>query len=481
MNQKSKSLNINIILTAIKTIVSLMFPIITFPYITRVLSPAGIGEYNYANSLVSYFTLIASLGISTYAIREGSKIRNKKVEFSIFANEVFSLNIICTVIAYIMLFVCVLLIDEFKAHQLAILICSISIIFKTIGVDWVFSIYEDYLYITIRSLGFQVISVICLFLFVRTEEDVYKYIFINIVSSIGSNIFNYFYAKKYFKIKLTFNMNLVKHILPSVLIFSTTLATMIYINSDTTMLGWICGTEEVGYYTVSCKMYNIIKSTLNAIVPVFMARLSFQLQNDKVQYKKTIRYAYNLITMITIPLAIGSLLYGKTIILLLSGEEYLKAVDGMKILFFSMFFATLGNLLSSGGLILARKEKVTLFATASGAIINIILNLIMIPNFGCTGASVTTLITEIIIFGILFFKFNTIINVNLGIYHIIKCLIASCVFIPIRFLCFFIKANIWIEASSIVICAIFYFIILCIIKDELAISALNSMKNKIFK
>lgn len=468
---KEKSLNINIILTVIKTVVSLLFPLVTFPYVTRVLSPSGIGEYNYSNSIITYFTLIAGLGISTYAIREGAKIREDKKKFNIFANEMFSLNIISTVASYLILFACFALFREFQNHKVSLLIFSTLILFKTIGVEWIFSIYEDYFYITIRSLAFQVLSVICLFLFVKTKEDIYPYIAINVLSNVGANVFNLVYSQKYFRIKPIFSKKILKHMIPVLIIFSTTLSTMIYVNSDTTMLGWLCGTEQVGYYAVAGKMYNIIKSTLNAIVPVFMARLSFQFANDRKVYKDTFSYAFNLLTIITIPLAVGSLFYSDTIIMLLSGSEYLQASSGMKLLFVSLIFASLGNLYSSGGILQAGKEKWMLISTGVGAGINISANFYFIPLIGCTGAALTTLITEIIVFLILFTCYQKYVGCSVGIKHLLKCFVGT---IPFGFI-YKIGLQIWpnsivIQLLQIFVSGILYIVILFWLKDEIVIA-----------
>ncbi len=476
----AKSLNKNLVLTSVKTVASMVFPLITFPYVTRVLSASGIGEYNYANSLISYFTLIASLGIGTYAIREGARIRDDKQKMSDFASEMLSLNLFFTIITYLALGLCFLLFDEFRSYGIAISIFSISIIFKVIGVDWVFSIYEDYWYITVRSLAFQVLSVICLFVFVRSESDVYWYIAINVLSSVGSNVFNFFYARKYINFHLSFNRSIFGHLKAVVVIFSTTLATMIYVNADQTMLGWMRGTTEVGYYAVACKMYNVLKSIFNALVPVFMARLSYNFVVCKQEFDKIFRHAYNLLILFTIPLAVGSLFFSRDIILVLSGEEYLSAETGMKLLFFSMIFATLGNLFSSGGLLPAGKEKLMLRATMMGAVINVILNALLIPFLGCSGATFATLITETTIFFVLFVSFKKYVSTKIGIGHTAKCIASTVPFVIISALRNYLEVTSeWIGIGLICICAILYFSMLLILRDELVVQLVKTSLRKL--
>ncbi len=464
----AKSLNKNLVLTMIKTIASVLFPLITFPYATRTLSASGVGEYNFAHSLVSYFSLIASLGIGTYAIREGAKRREDREDISAFASEMLTLNLVFTVVAYIALVVCFALFQEFRAHSIAIGIFSTSIIFTVLGVDWLFSIYEDYWYITVRSLVFQIISVIALFLFVRSEKDVYWYIAINVIANVGSNIFNFFYAKKYVTFKLVLNKKIFDHLKSVFIIFSTTLATMIYVNADQTMLGWMRGTTEVGYYAVASKLYSILKSVLNSLVPVFMARLSYNFAYNKDEYNKLFRYANNLLIMFTVPIAIGSLFFSQDIILVLSGDKYLAAEAGMKLLMLSMMFATLGNLFSSGGLLPAKKEKIMFGATMTGAVINVVANSMLIPYWGCTGAAFATLVTEMTIFGVLFISFIRFVKTPLGIEHLIKCMVSASSFLLVNLSRNFLRfESEWAGLGCIVICIILYFALLLILKDEI--------------
>ena len=465
---KEKALNVNLFLNSIRIGLSILFPLITFPYVTRILSPSQVGEYDYANSLINYFILIAGLGISTYAIRSGSSLREKKEEFEEFASEVFSVNVLSTIISYLMLCLCFILFSTFREFRISIILFSVSILFRTIGVEWVFGIYENYRYITIRGILFQILSLLLLFTLVKDEHDLYVYISITVLANVGSNICNFFYARRYCRLKIIINKKILKHIKPIMLIFSTTLATTVYINSDTTMLGLLCGNEQVGYYAVACKIYNCIKSLLNGLVPVFMARLSYQYKEHREQYNATFRYAFNLLTCITVPLAVGALLYSQDIILLLSRAEYLPAESAMKILFVSLIFATWGNLYSSGGLLQAEKESMMLIATTLGALINIGINYFLIPVLGCTGAAAATLATEVSVFLCLFYFFRKNVGTRVGCKHVLKCLLATIPFVIVKGGFAVIGwTGLPFQLTGIAICVILYFAGLVVLKDEL--------------
>lgn len=157
-----KSLGVNAFLNGFRNILNMIVPLFTLPYITRILGAVNLGKYNFANSIVSYFILIAGLGISTYAIREGAKYRTDEYKMSVFASEIFSINIISMLLAYILLFVTVISVSVVNKYYKIIFIISLSICFTTIGCDWIFSIYEEYLYITIRGIIVQLVYVILL-------------------------------------------------------------------------------------------------------------------------------------------------------------------------------------------------------------------------------------------------------------------------------------------------------------------------------
>lgn len=152
----------NAFLNGLRSVLNLLFPLITFPYVSRVLSVSGIGIYNFSNTYISYFILIAGLGIATYAIREGAKYRNDRRKIEEFSSQIFSINMIATVIAYVLLFASLLIFKNLSNYVSCILIFSLQILFTTLGTEWIYTIYEDYAYITVRSIFFKVISIFLL-------------------------------------------------------------------------------------------------------------------------------------------------------------------------------------------------------------------------------------------------------------------------------------------------------------------------------
>jgi O-antigen/teichoic acid export membrane protein len=186
---KKKSLGVNAFLNGLRSVLNLFFPLITFPYVSRVLSVSGIGIYNFSNTYVSYFILIAGLGIATYAVREGAKYRENKDKIDEFVSQIFSLNMIATIIAYLLLFASLIIFKNLHNYVSCILIFSLQILFTTLGTEWIYTIYEDYTYITVRSIIFKIISIILLFLLVKKPEDYLNYAAITVFFGRGIKFF----------------------------------------------------------------------------------------------------------------------------------------------------------------------------------------------------------------------------------------------------------------------------------------------------
>ncbi len=216
---KEKSLKTNMVLNGIKGLMSIVFPLISFPYISKVLGVDNLGRYNFANSIISYFILMAGLGVSTYAIREGSKLRDDVDKFNVFANEIFTISVLSTAASYLLLFICMILVPKFHEYTSLLVILSLQVGFRTIGIEWIYSIFEDYAYITVRSILFQFISLLLMFVMIRTPNDVNAYAMITVISSVGANLLNYIHARKTCKVEITTKVQWKKHIKPIMVLF----------------------------------------------------------------------------------------------------------------------------------------------------------------------------------------------------------------------------------------------------------------------
>lgn len=399
-----KSISQNAILNIFTTLLRVVFPLITFPYVSRVLQVENLGKVNYAISIISYYALFAALGISTYAVREGSRNRDNRAQTEQFASQIFSINILSTIGSYVALALSLIYVSKFRDYTLLLIIESTTILFTTLGVDWINIIYEDYTYIAIRSFIVQIISLVSLFLFVHRASDYYIYAIITVANQGIISILNIIHVRKYCKIRFTLKMNIWEHIKPIMVLFSNNLAISIYVNSDIMMLGWMVGDYYTGLYSVSVKIYSIIKQLLVALYNVMIARLSYYYAQKNLDLFKTLlNNAINGIIFLTVPATCGLMCVSREVILIISGKSYLDASYSLQILSVALFFAMLGGVFSNCVNLPLRREKNNLIATSIGAIINIGLNIVLIPIFHQNAAAFTTLISEFLVFIILLY------------------------------------------------------------------------------
>lgn len=477
----NKKIRINATLNVIKTIIGIAFPLITFPYVSRVLDVEALGIYNFCFSIISYFSLIAGVGISTYAIRECSEFRdNKEMQIQLI-REIFSINILSTIIAYILLGVSVISIQRLSGNVNIIMILSIEILFTTIGVSWIYNIYEDFLFITIRTVLLQLLSLVGVFLFVKDKGDLIVYALVGATANVFTNLFNFIYANiKYCRIKILLKCRLKKHIKPILIIFSTTIAIAIYVNSDVTMLGFMTDDYQVGLYSVSVKIYTIIKNVFAAMLIVLLPRFSLLFSSgNRKKSSELFSEIFDILFFLIVPASVGLFMESEDIIFLLSGVNYLNATWSLKILSIATIFALFSYLYTQCILIPNRKEKIVFVATAISAGINIIMNFILIPVMKINATAATTLIAEIIVYLIARRYSKEYISIRPNIKGIFSVLIASISIVPICIIVGLIVNGIYARLLiSIIGSVLVYLILLGILRYPIVIDLMNKIIKK---
>lgn len=395
MNEKS--LKKNAVFSVLKSLMGIIFPIITFPYASRILLSDGIGKVNFVNAIIDYFVLIAGLGINSYAIRELAKAKNDIKQFTKITKELILLNIISTIIAYLLLFIALLFSKKLIQYKQLIIISSIKILLTTFGIEWLYKASEDFEYITKRTIFFQFISIIYLFAFVHKPSDIYHYMIFTIISSTGSNICNIYNSRKKILYKLKVKLVLKHHLKPVFILFGTSIAASVFTLLDSTMLGFIKTDSDVGYYAAATKINRMVITLLSAINAVIAPRMSYYLNNNNNKYNELLITAANIFQALAIPMVAGMIILAKPLIFVFCGKNYLLSIVPMQIMSPIIFFVIIGSLLSDQILIPHRKDYQTLIAVVIGAIINFILNLLLIPKFSIIGAAFASVISEAII------------------------------------------------------------------------------------
>lgn len=479
--EKFKSLKKNAILNSFKTFVTLCFPLITFPYSTRVLGPENIGKVNFANSIVAYFAMIASLGLWSYAVREAAKIRDDNQKLNQFAKEIFTINIVSTVIAYILLVLAIFFVPKFENYRSLMVICGTLIFFNTIGMDWIYSAIEDYLYITIRSLFFQVLSLILLFVLVKKRDDYLQYAAINIIANVGANICNFTHSKKYISFKNCKKLELKKHLKPIFILFAFAIASSIFTTLDTSMLGFLASDTDVGYYSAGVKLTRMVRNLFPAVYTVLFARLAYYFAHkDEKSLQDLTAKTLNFCFCFALPVSVGLILLMKPLVLLFCGQTYLDAITVSKIMCPFIIFSACSGFLGGGILIAFGKEKIYLLTILIAAVIDILFNFILIPTYKANGAAIATLITEAFIMIFYFVYLRKFIKKIKILKNILQYILSTIV----MGLCVFFSANtfstnIALQLVIPTLCGIcIYFLCLVVLRNQYILQQCESILKK---
>lgn len=395
---KQPSIKVNMIMNIILTVSSLLFPIITFPYVSRVIGADGIGKVQFATSTIAYFSMFAQLGIPTYGIRACAKVRDDKKKLSKVVQEIMILNGITCLISYVALAIALCLVPRFAQEKELFIVISSTILLNALGVEWLYKGLEQYSYITIRSLVFKLIAVAALFLLIHSEQDYIIYGGISIFAIAASNVLNFLNLRKVIDLRPVGNYNIRQHLKLVVVFFAMSVATTIYTNLDNVMLGFMKTDADVGYYTAAVKIKSVLVSVVTSVSTVLLPRASYYVNKGLLEeFYSITKRAMNFVILIAVPCVIYFIIYAEEGILILSGDKFANAVLPMQIIMPTLLFIGITNILGIQMMIPLGKEKIVLSSTICGAVVDLILNAITIPKFGAAGAAFGTMVAELVV------------------------------------------------------------------------------------
>lgn len=392
---EKKSLKVNFIMNAVLTMSSLLFPLISYPYVSRILLPEGTGRVDFATSLIAYFLMIAQLGIPTYGVRACSKVRDDRHLLTKTAHELLIINLVMSVVSYAALLLALIFAPPLREDRALYLVVSLTIIFNAIGMEWLYKALEQYTYITVRSVAFKVVSLAAMFLLIHEKDDYVIYGGITILASSASYLMNFFHARKYISLRPVGGYEFKPHLKAVAVFFAMACASTVYTNLDKVMLGLMATKVDVGYYGASVRIKSILVSIVTSLGTVLLPRASYYVEHKQMeQFHQISRKALNFVFVAAVPLMLYFMIFAKQGILLLSGEEYAGAIFPMQLIMPTLLFIGLSNILGIQILVPLGREKTVLWSIIAGAVVDVILNAVTIPVYGAAGAAAATTIAE---------------------------------------------------------------------------------------
>lgn len=394
--RKNSNVAINGLFFAGYRVLNILFPLITSVYVARVLLPSGTGRVAYAQNVVTYFTLLASLGLPTYGTREIARTLSSEEKYNETFFELISINTISTTICAVAYYTLCFTTPSFRNDLQLYLVAGLAIVLNYFNIDWLYQGREEYKYIAIRGFLIKALSVALLFLVVREQSDYVAYAGIYCLVLGGNNFVNCIGLKR--RVHFTKRkLNLKRHLKPIIILFATTVAIELYTMLDTTMLGIMCSDQVVGYYSYAMKTTKIIITVLTAATTVLLPRLSSTYHISRERYKSLANKGIAFLVSVSIPISTYMYFNAYDIVVFLYGNHYENAVETLKILALLIPFISFSTYLGAQILCSANCERDMLVAVSIGAITNILMNAILIPRFYQNGAAIASVASEFIV------------------------------------------------------------------------------------
>lgn len=321
-------------------------------------------------------------------------------------------------VAYALFGFSVLIIPKFWEQRKLLIITSSMILFNTLGMEWLYKALEMYSYITWRSIYFKLISVVLMFMLVHSKEDYVIYEAISIFASSASNILNFIYLHKLVDLRVKGQLHIGRHMKPILIFFAMSCATTVYLNLDTVMLGFMKTDTDVGYYNAAVKIKNMLVSIVTSLGAVLLPRVTYYLEKgEEDKFKELSVKALQFVIFISIPFMVYFIIFARQEILLLSGTNYLNAVLPMQCMMPTLLFIGLTNVMAIQIMIPMGKENGALISVIAAAVVDLVLNVILIPRYAATGAAIGTMVAEIVVYIVLYFKERSIFG---DLFHAVR-------------------------------------------------------------
>lgn len=462
---------------------NIAFPIISFPYAARILSPEGIGKTMFIFSFAQYFALIAAFGIPIYGVKMVAAVSNKRQGLRRVTSELFSLSVLVTTVTLVLYYSSILLVPRFQDDLIPFVLAGALVALSIMNVDWYYGGIGKFKWIAMRSLLVKSLSLILLFFIVNTNQDTLGYLIFLIFLFGGNYIISFVFLFRSVKFNFTL-LGLKKHLRPLVMIFSMTLATTIYTTLDTVLLGVLSNDIQVGFYTAAVKLSKVAIPIITSLGIVVIPR-AMELINrkDTLGQFNLYRKSFSLISFLAVPICVGIFVTSQESILLFSGEAFKAAEVDVQILSLLPLLIGIGHFVAFQILVPFEKYKGMFISTVLGMMVFILLCFSLVPIMGSRGASISNIATELVVSICYLFFVPKAIRQHLPWSMLLKALIATAPFYPItRYVRYVIIQPFPSFSVSIILCALIYLLIqMYLFKNDNVKNILFFLKSKLWR
>ncbi|MBT0356927.1 oligosaccharide flippase family protein [Morganella morganii subsp. morganii] len=428
-----KSITLNGLYKLALNLFRFTLPALIIPYVYRTLSPENIGSVNYAESIYSYFNLLAVLGLSFYAIRELGRVRYSKLKASFIFSNIFTINIIMVSFSLLLYLTLIIFMIKDPKVQIISLVLSIKLLLLAFDIEWVNESFEDYKFISIKTMLCRSISLVLMFLLITSSDDYIIYVWLNVLFDLANSIFSFYYIilyrkRVFFSLKFVRFNKLYQHLKKIISTLFIVDVGFLFFSFDKVSLGAFVSTTEVAYFALSEKIIVLVVVISSTITQVTLPRLSILAKTNKSEFLLLIRKIYTSLMMIVLPSFIGVYILTPELLFIFGSYEFMPALETIKIFSFYILLFSFLKILATQALFALNKEKFYIILLISFSIINVIVKCLINEKLNSSTSIIITLsllfAMSIIIYIYITYKEKiriSIINKNICIY-LIGCL-----------------------------------------------------------
>lgn len=467
----------NLIWNILLTISGYLFPLLTFPYVTRVLGPENLGAANFALSMVDYAILFATFGLTTIGYRYIPQCNDDVEKRNHVFNHLVTLHILMSAIVILIYTICVFVVPKLYESKELLLVGIAKVVMNIFLVEWLFQGMQDFKYITIRTLITRVLYVFGVFIFVRDVEDYDNYVFVTIAQVVLNAVINWRYTRKYVTFKLSFR-GMKEYLFPVFSMGINRILFSFYGTFNIMYLGFVCNNESVGYFTTATRLYSIFLSLLTAYNGVFVPYLNSLFgKGEMEQFKKVVGYSFSIVGLLSIPLIIGGIVLAPQIIRLIAGSGYESAILPFQIVLIQLLCVGIAQILENQILLSFKKFKEVLLCTSVSTAVSILILIFFTKQYAEVAAAAAVAIPHIIEVLLLYSYAKKTIDFEFPKKDYI---LNSIVCLPIVAICFAVQGlldnYLMILGLSIAISIVYFYVMQCLVlKNAFLIEQINKL------
>ena len=477
------SIKKNFLYNSILTVSTYIFPLLVFPYVTRVFGVHNLGICNFVDSIIQYFILFSFLGMQTMATREIAKVKDDEEKLKSTFSSLLSLNLCTTAIALVVLFTSIFFVSKFQEYKLLFFIGSAKILSNTLLVEWFFVGTENFKYITLRSLVIRALYVVSVFLFVHQSEDYVLYFALTILMFVVNAVINTLYVRKHVSFSL-YDLQITKFVKPFFILGAYQILTSMYTSFNVAFLGFVSGETEVGYYTVASKIYAILLGVFTAFTSVMLPHMSSLIeQSNYEEFKRKISCSIDVLLCFSMPIIVMAIMYATTVIGIVAGNGYEGAILPLQIIMPLMLIIGYEQILVLQVLTPMNKDKAVLINSIAGAVVGVLLNILLVPIYGRIGSAMVWITSEVTVLVMAQIFVNRYIQLSFPYKKYIQYIAYS---IPGFIICYVAQKYLNFSfpsfvVSGLLVCLYFYLLYVYVLKNPHVVSAKDMILDKMLK